>query len=215
MKEGPTVFVIDDEAECRASVRRLITAAGIEVEDFGSADDFLRAYDPARPGCILLDLRLPDLTGLELQERIVAINPGAAIIFVTAFATIQAAVMGMQRGAVDFIEKPVRAEELLETIQRAIATDASKRETWARRKEAAIRLAALTSREREVMELLVAGLSVRQIGEKLGISPKTVQIHRAHILDKTRCSSLVALARLRLVADGELDEQLTSNGLQL
>lgn len=212
MTAKSTIFVIDDDADFRDSVCRLIATAGIAAEGFGTADDFLRGYDPARPGCVLLDLRMPGIGGLEMQERIVASNPDVVIIFLTGYATIQAAVTGMLRGAVDFIEKPVRDEELLESIRRAIALDATRRASRARREDANRRIAALTAREGEVMDMLVAGQSVREIGAKLGISPKTVQIHRAHVLEKTRCPSLVALARLRLTAVGELNERSKWNG---
>ncbi len=214
MTGNPTVFLIDHDAEFRDSVRRLIAASGFVTEEFGRADDFLRDYDSDRPGCVLTELHIAGFDGLELQQRIVAINPDAAIIFVTGDATVQAAVTGMQRGAVDFIEKPVREAEFLESIRRAIAHDATNRESKARRDNAHERIAALTVREREVMDMLVAGRSVREIGDALSISPKTVQIHRAHILDKAQCPSLVALARLRLTASGELSERLEWNGQQ-
>ena len=201
-----TVFVVDDDAELRASLRRLIESVGLPVETYATAQEFAAAYDRARPGCLLLDVRMPGMSGLDLQRRLARDGIELPVVFITGHGDIAMAVDAMRQGALDFIEKPFRAQALLERVTQALELDAQRRSERQTRGEADARLSRLTRREREVLELLVAGQSVKQIATQLNISPKTAQIHRANLLSKAQVTSVVELARLALTRAGEPGE---------
>ncbi len=196
--EQATVFVVDDDDAMRDSLRWLIESAHRNVKTYSSAQEFLDAYDAAQPGCLVLDLRMPGMTGLELQEQLAARNICIPIIFVTAHGTIPTAVRAVQGGAADFITKPFDNQTLLDRIERSIARDHQFRREQAKRERVAARLALLTRREREVMERVIAGKSNKLIAVELHISGKTVEAHRARVMEKMQASSVAQLVRLVL-----------------
>lgn len=201
MEWDPTVFVVDDDPAVRKSLRRLGESLTLPVETFASATEFLAAYDPRRPGCIVLDLRMPGMSGLELQDRLLLDGVLIPIIVVTAYGDIPSAVRAMKNGAVDFIEKPIRPQALLDRINDALARDRQTREETAEREGFKSRLELLSRREAEVMDLLTQGLTAKEIGVQLGVSHKTVQVHRARILEKLEVNSIAELVR-RVLAMG-------------
>lgn len=186
----------------RESLARLLDSVQIPVRTFGSAEAFLEEYDPNWAGCLVVDIRMPGMSGLELQERLTAQRALLPVIIVTGHGDVPMAVAAVQRGALDFIEKPFRAQPLLERIQEAIRVDAQRRDKQRQRRRAADRLASLTPREQEVLEKLVIGKSVKEIAADLGLSHKTVQVHRAHIMEKSQVASLPELVRLVADASG-------------
>ncbi len=194
-KSEPTVFVVDDdEAVCR-SLRLLIETVGLKVQTYGSAQDFLDGYDPAQVGCLVLDVRMPGMSGLELQSKLTAEGINIPVIMVTGHGDVPLAVQAIKAGAMDFIEKPFRDQILLDNIQKAIGLEA---QTWCEQAEQASieeKLASLTPREYEIMDLLILGRSNKAIAYELGISQKTVDFHRAHILEKMGVDSVVELVR--------------------
>ncbi|MCH8260778.1 MAG: response regulator transcription factor [Planctomycetes bacterium] len=196
MSNKPTVFVVDDDQEVRESIRWLIESVDLAVETFGSGQEFLDAYDPDKPGCIVLDVRMPQSSGLELQKKLLARGLEIPVIVVSAYGSVPVAVEAMKAGAVDFIEKPFSDQALLDRIHQAIAKDRDVRRRKAKRAEVAGRVEELTSREREVMDLVVVGKATKQIAIDLGISPKTVEAHRAHIMQKMAADSLAELVQM-------------------
>lgn len=202
--EQGTVFIVDDDAAVRTAMHLLLRSVGLFVETFASADDFLAQYDRNRPGCLVLDIRMPGLSGLELQERLLALGSSIPIIFITGHADVPMAVEAMQKGAFDFIEKPVRDQDLLGRISEALSVDRRNRSRQETLSEIDERLSRLTKREREVMELVVAGKANKVIAWELGTSQRTVEIHRARVMDKMQARSLAELVRMRL----ELQESL-------
>ncbi len=177
MKPEPTVFVVDDDADLRRSLKWMLRKAGLNVEPFVSAEDFLENYDPDVPGCVLLDLRLPGMSGLQLQDRMIEQQWIAPVIIVSGHADVPTAVAAMQAGAVALLEKPFRRQDLLDRIHDALEKDTAARRNRSKRAEFDARFARLTKREREVMKLMVDGKTTKQIGHQLGTSAKTVEIH--------------------------------------
>lgn len=198
MDSEPTVFVVDDDDNIRASLRFLIESVGLRAQTFASAQAFLENYDPAEPGCVVLDVRMPGMSGLELQDELNARGIEIPVIIVTAYGDIQMAVRAIKAGAVDFVEKPAGEQALLDQIQKAIAKDSEIRETRADQQVVTERFERLTPREREVMELVVDGLSSKEIAAQLGVSFKTVEAHRAKIMKKMEARSVPHLIRLSL-----------------
>ena len=196
MSNKPTVFVVDDDQEVRESIRWLIESVNLAVETFGSGQEFLDAYDPDKPGCVVLDVRMPQSSGLELQKELLARGLEVPVIIVSAYGSVPVAVEAMKAGAVDFIEKPFSDQALLDRIHQAIAKDRGVRRRKAKRAELAARVGGLTSREREVMELVVVGKATKRIAIDLGISPKTVEAHRARIMQKMAADSLAELVQM-------------------
>jgi two-component system, LuxR family, response regulator FixJ len=194
----PTVFVIDDDPALRKSLRWLMESIGLRVLTFASAQEFLSAYESDQCGCIVLDVRMPGMSGLELQERLREQACELPMIVMTAFGDVPMAVRAMKSGAVHFFEKPVGDQVLLDEVQAALAEDVRRRQEALLHRDAAERYARLTAREAEVLELVVAGLSSREIGVQLGVSFKTVEAHRAKIMRKMDAESVPHLIRLYL-----------------
>ena len=199
----PTVFVVDDDPAVLRGLRLLMKSVKLNVETYLSAQEFLDDYDPAQPGCLLLDLRMPGISGLELQEIIRTRNIPIPIIIITGYGEVSAAVQAMQKGAVDFLEKPFNDQVLVDQIQKAIAEDAQIRQQRAEQEAVLARLALLTAREREVMDLVIAGKLNKVIAHQLGISPKTVEFHRSHIMKKMKAASVAELVALVISAAKE------------
>ena len=197
-KETPIIFVVDDDQAVRLSTEMLIRSMGLRVESFDSAAEFLEDFDPQQPGCVILDIRMPGMSGLELQEHLNEMKASIPIVFVTGHGDVPMAVKAMKAGAVDFIQKPFRDQELIDRVHSALDEDREKREESAARGKINDRIKALTSREFEVMGLVVEGKPNKQIASDLGLSPRTVEIHRARVMQKMRAGSLADLVRLAL-----------------
>jgi FixJ family two-component response regulator len=193
---NPTVFVVDDYAPGRKSISRLLRAAGFVVAAFASAQDFLAQYDPAACGCLVLDLAMPAVSGLELQSILAEKGSLLPIIFLTAHGDIPKSVQAMKHGASDFLAKPVNDEDLLGAVRAAIEKN---RDLWRQQAELSeirARLATLTPREREVLEYVVVGKLNKQIAGTLGTVEQTVKVHRAHVMQKMKVHSVAELVRL-------------------
>jgi len=203
MSQEMTVFVVDDDQAMRGSLQWLIESVGMKVQTYDSAQAFLDAYYPGRAGCLLLDVRMPGMTGLELQEYLVRREIRLPVIIITGHGDVSMAVKAMKAGAVDFIEKPFDDEELLNSIRNAVQHDEKRRALRARRADIAARMAELTPREHEVMGMVTDGKSNKEIATSLGVSAKTVEVHRARVMDKMRADSLAELVRLALIVRGE------------
>ena len=202
MTEAHIVHLVDDDEAVRDSLTALLEAHGFTVRDFASAEAFLDVCPADASGCLLTDIRMPDMDGLTLQERVAASFPGLAVIVMTGHADVPLAVRAMKAGAVDFLEKPFPAAAIVDTIRRALAQAELRREKPPEANgEIRARLQTLTPREREVLDGLVAGLPNKTIAYDLGISPRTVEIHRARVMDKMRAKSLSELVRLALTLE--------------
>src|SRR5881227_2179715 len=193
---SPTVFVVDDYAPVRRSIVRLLHAAGFVVVAFASAEEFLAQYDPQTLGCLVLDVAMPTLNGLELQHVLAQTGSLLPIIFLTGTADIPKSVQAMKHGASDFLTKPVNDEDLLSAVRVAFEKNRSVRREQAELSEIRARLATLTPREREVLEYVVSGKLNKQIAGELGTVEQTVKIHRAHVMQKMRVQSVAELVRL-------------------
>jgi FixJ family two-component response regulator len=193
-----TVFVVDDDEAVRDSLGLLIDSVGLEFETFASAQEFLEAYDPGRPGCLVLDIRMPGMSGLELQRRLGEIGAILPIIFITGHGDVPVAVRAMREGAVDFLQKPFEDQDLLDRIQQSLERDAVHRRELAERQGILERIAGLTPREREVMDLVAAGLANKNAASRLGVSQRTVEIHRARVMEKMGATSLAHLVRMAM-----------------
>jgi FixJ family two-component response regulator len=197
MKEPePVVFVIDDDRLIREGLQSLIRSIGLRVETFASAQDFLVTKRPDAPACMVLDVRMPGLSGLDLQLALNDANVQIPIIFITGHGDIPMTVRAMKEGAHEFLTKPVRGQDLLDAVQKAIASDRRLRTERAELHDIRTRFDTLTPREREVLHLVVAGLLNKQIADELGTSELTVKTHRAHVMEKTRADSLAHLVRM-------------------
>jgi two-component system, LuxR family, response regulator FixJ len=193
-----TVFVVDDDAAVRQGLRFMLRAAGYGVEAFPSAPSFLEGYDPRRGGCLLLDVRMPQMTGLELQQQLNVRGWRIPVIFITGHGTVPLAIAAMKAGAFDFIEKPLREDALLESIERALHWNDRAYEERLERATLQVRAALLTPREREVFELVAAG-EPNKVARHLGISFRTVELHRARIIEKLQARSLSDLIRMAII----------------
>jgi FixJ family two-component response regulator len=192
----PVVFVVDDDASVREAIKRLIASVGLRVETFGSAGEFLTSKRPEAPGCLVLDVRLPDLSGLEFQRDLAKADIQIPIIFITGHADVPMSVRAMKAGASEFLTKPFRGQELLDAIQEAIAKD---RAAWSERGQMAelrARYESLTPREKEVLKLVVSGLLNKQIGAELGASELTIKTHRGRVMQKMGADSLAELVKM-------------------
>jgi FixJ family two-component response regulator len=191
-----TVFIVDDDAQVRESLKDLIRSVGLRVELFASAQEFLRAHHPDAPTCLVLDVRMPGLSGLGLQRQASEAGLEIPIIFITGHGDIPMTVRAMKAGAIEFLSKPFRDQDLLDAIQQALERSRNAREQQAVTKELRRRFASLTSRQREVMERVVAGLINKETGAELGISEKTVKIQRHQVMEKMGARSLPELVRM-------------------
>ncbi|MHC4742460.1 MAG: response regulator transcription factor [Planctomycetota bacterium] len=196
MEIEPTVFIVDDDEAVRQSLQLLAESVGLKATCFAKPLEFLDQYDPALPGCLVLDIRMPEMSGLELKAKLAERKIEIPVIFLTGHGDVDMGVGAMKTGAVDFIQKPPNDEALLDSIQKAIQQDAERRRRSAEREGASQRLASLTRRERQIMELLVQGQADKQIAHELGISIRAVGLHRRKILDKVGVASVVELTRL-------------------
>lgn len=196
-----TVFVVDDDEAMRNSLKWLLESEGCTVETFASASQFLDDYYPGRAGCLLLDVRMPGMSGLELQEYLHGEQIRIPVIIITGHGDVPMAVRAMKAGALDFIEKPFDDEKLLAGIRRALETDLERRTQQATRADLAIRMAQLTPREREVMLMVTDGKSNKEIAGELGVSAKTVEAHRARVMEKMEARSLAELVRMVLISE--------------
>jgi FixJ family two-component response regulator len=196
METDGMVFVVDDDAPMRESLRNLIRSVGLRVELFSSAQEFLESNRPEMPSCLVLDVRLPGLSGLDLQRRTTEAGMEIPIIFITGYGDIPMTVGAMKAGAVEFLSKPFRDQDLLDAIQLALERDRKAREQRASLEVLRNRFALLTPREREVMARVVVGLLNKQVGAQLGMSETTVKIHRHQVMEKMGAGSLPELVRM-------------------
>jgi two-component system response regulator FixJ len=194
-----TVFVVDDDSAVRRGLRFLLRSAGYTVEAFPSALSFLQGYDPRQGGCLLLDVQMPQMTGLELQQQLNVRGWRIPVIFITGHGTVSLAIAAIKAGAFDFIEKPLREEMLLDCVERSLHRNDAAHEERLQRAQLEARGALLTAREREVLELVAAGEPNKIIARRLGISFRTVELHRAHIIEKLQARSLSDLIRMAII----------------
>lgn len=193
-----TVYIVDDDQAIRHAMELLMRSVGLDYEIFHSADEFLSGHTNNRAGCLVLDIRMPGLGGLELQEKLNEMGSTLPVIFITGHGDVPMAVEAMQKGAVDFIQKPFRDQELLDRISEALKTDQERRSARDEQAEVSGRLDKLTKREREVMDLVVTGKPNKVIAYELGVSQRTVEIHRARVMEKMEARSLADLVRMHL-----------------
>lgn len=196
--DNATVFIVEDDEAVRDSLRMMLESLGHMVEAFDRADAFLESYDPESPGCLVLDIRMPGMNGMELQRKLNAMTSILPIIFVTGHGDVPMAVEAMQQGAVDFVQKPYREQDLLDKIQSAIASDADNRQELKEVQVILDRYNGLTPRENEVMAMMVEGKANKVIAIDLDISQRTVEIHRARVMEKMGAKSLAQLVRMSM-----------------
>jgi len=198
MLKNPKVMVVDDDAGVRNAMRVLLKSVGLESALFASAQEFLSGYESSQPGCLLLDIRMPGMSGLELQQQLNLKGAVIPVIFMTGHGDIPMAVEAMQHGAFDFLQKPFRDQDLLDRIQRAIVKDAGLRKSLGEHERIRQRLESLTPREREVLDLMTQGKQNKAIAQVLDVSPRTVEIHRARVMQKMEVESVAELVRMML-----------------
>ena len=203
MMPEPTIFIVDDNQAVRRAVQALVESEGLAAETFGSGQEFLDAYDPQRPGCLVLDVRLRGSSGLDVQDELRRRKATLPVIILTAYGNVSTSVHAFKGGAVDFLQKPVVPEKLLKAVRTAIEMDRRARGVAAMRAAVAKRIEELTPREREVMELLVLGKTSKEIGAALDLSVRTVEGHRGEVLRKMEVSSAAELVREVLAVRSE------------
>ncbi len=196
MEHAHTVFLVDDDPAVRNALECLMDAAQLRYRSFDTAEAFLDACDPDQPGCLVLDIRMPGISGLQLQEALTDRNIILPVIFLTGHGNVAMSAQAFRRGAVDFLEKPFNENILLDRIVEAIRTDQANRAALATRQDARTRLASLTPRETEIMQLVVTGRTNKEIAAQLNLSYRTVETHRSRIMDKTGAGSLADLISL-------------------
>ncbi|HTL21575.1 MAG TPA: response regulator transcription factor [Steroidobacteraceae bacterium] len=203
----PTVFVVDDDEGVRNSLRFLLKSVGLNTRALASAGEFLEEYKHNQPGCLVLDVRMPGMSGIELQQQLNLRGATLPVIFITGHGDIPMAVEAMQQGAFDFLQKPFRDQDLIDRIQRALERDARNRTALAQHARIRERLESLTPREREVLTLMTRGKPNKVMAAELGVSQRTVEIHRARVMEKTGADSLAHL--VRMVMDLEAEQAAT------
>ncbi|MBL7042837.1 MAG: response regulator transcription factor [Pirellulaceae bacterium] len=196
MQNEATIFLVDDDTAALDSLSWLLESAGFDVETYNSAVEYLNAHDPQKPGCLVLDVCMPGMDGLELQEKLVAIGQRIPIVFVSGHGDVPMSVQAMKAGATDFLEKPIDGQLLLRVVRRALAKDLKRREQEPNRAEIEKRMDRISRREREVMELLYAGKSMKKIALDLEITVQTVAKHRTQVLEKMEVEGDAELVRL-------------------
>ena len=194
--EKPVVFIVDDDRSMCEALERLLRTVGLKAHTFGSAHEFMSTKRPDVPSCLVLDVRLPGLSGLDLQRRLVDMDPPIPVVIITAYADIPMTVQAVKAGAMEFLTKPFRDQELLDAVQEAIDRDRTLRLDRAELTELRQTYGSLTQRERDVMTLVVTGLLNKQIAARLGTSEATVKAHRAQLMQKMRMESLAQLVRV-------------------
>jgi FixJ family two-component response regulator len=194
----PIVYVVDDDPAMREALGSLIETVSLEVDSFASANAFLEQYSPGRPSCLVLDVRLPGLGGLDLQEMLAARNDPMPVLLITGHGDVAMAVRAIKMGAVDFIQKPFNDQVLLDKIQKSVDLHRRRMERHAISADIDERIKRLSAREADVMERVVVGKSNRTIAAELGLSPKTIEVHRAHVMEKMKATSLAELVRLHI-----------------
>jgi len=198
MQNCPTVFIVDDDEEVRDSLRLLLESVGLQVRCYPSATEYLEAFDPSWPGCLIVDIRMPGMSGLDMQERLAEQPIKPPVIIITGHGDVPMAVRAVKAGAVDFIEKPFRDQILLDSVHRAIEMDAKQRGEAMRLSDIREHLGRLTPREREVLDRVILGKRNKTISEELGITLSTVEAHRSRVMDKMEADSLSQLMRMML-----------------
>ena len=195
----PTVFIVDDEPELRTVMDRLMASVGLRAEAYADGQSFLDAFDPESPGCLVLDVRMPGMSGLELHRRLLERGCLLPTIFLTSHGDVPMTVKAMQAGAIDFLEKPPGNQLLIDRVQSAIRQDAEEREKHGREAEIRRRFDGLTPREREVMELVVAGHSNKEVSARLHLAQSTVELYRGQVMSKMQAQNLPGLVRMGIV----------------
>ena len=203
MAESPTVFIVDDDEPVRDSIGMLLDTVGIEHDEFATAQAFLDSFEADRTGCLILDIRMPGMSGLELQDKLAELKANIPIIFITGHGDIPMAVEAMRKGAVDFIRKPFRDQELLDRIHEALHADASQREAEASLRVARANFETLSPRESEVFDRVASGQANKVVAIDLGISERTVEIHRSQVMKKMNARTLAALVRMKIMLEGD------------
>jgi two-component system response regulator FixJ len=198
MNEPETVVVVDDDEAVRSALRLLLQTMGLTTRSFASAAEFLAGWDPRAPGCLVLDVRMPGMSGLELQNELNLRGATLPVIFITGHGDVPMAVEAMQQGAFDFLQKPFRDQDLLDRIRRALAHDREQRTVIARKDEIRARLESLSPREREVLALMTKGRPNKLMAVDLDLSQRTIEIHRARVMEKMEAGSLAQLVRMTL-----------------
>ncbi len=204
--EQSLVYIVDDDPDMRDSLRWLMKTVGIRAQTFASATEFLRDFTPNGPGCVILDVRMPGTSGLDLFEQLVARGEGMPVIFITAHADVPMAVRAMKSGAVEFVEKPFNRQTLLDKVQRAIKDDCERRGRMAARADLSGRFRRLTDKEREVLELIKEGRPNKEIASQLQITPRAVELRRSSLMRKLGVRSLIELLRLTVVRETGLED---------
>jgi RNA polymerase sigma factor (sigma-70 family) len=192
----PTVFVVDDDASVRDALSLLISLKGLRAAVFSAAEDFLAVYEPQWRGCLLTDLQMPGMSGLELQHALHERQAALPVVVLTAHGDVATTRAALKNGAVDFLEKPVDDDVLLDVLRNAIRIDEERHRAQALHSESTARLSRLTPRERDVLELLCEGLQHREIAERLAISPRTVEVYKARMMEKMQCRTLAEVLRM-------------------
>jgi len=198
--EAATVFIVDDDTSVRNALARVVRRAGWNAEVCASAREFIDRYDPTQPGCVVLDVSMPEVDGLELQSHLRELGDPPPIVFLTGHADVAMSVAAMKAGAVNFLTKPASGKDLVDAVREAMARDAEERRGRAAHAKARARLASLSTREREVLERVVAGRLNKQIAAELGAAEKTIKVHRARVMEKMAAASLAELVRLAELA---------------
>jgi FixJ family two-component response regulator len=205
---NPTVFVVDDDASIRDALSLLISLKGLRASVFTSAEDFLAVYDISWRGCLLTDLKMPGMSGLDLQTALQDKGVTLPVVVLTAHGDVSTTRTALKNGAVDFLEKPVDDSVLIDVLMNAIRIDGERHRASAERTQTAARIGRLTARERDVLDLLAEGLQHREIAERLAISPRTVEVYKARMMEKLQCRTLAEVVRIGAEArSGSLDEK--------